>query len=125
MVSSATIIADLATILTDDGQDVTLKKHTVTVGPMGEVTAVAESSSTTVRALRSAVTDRDRELLEQGIARKGDIKGVYKTADDPDEGDVIVDGNSEKWRIIRVNRRIGTVGTEVFKSTIERRIEES
>lgn len=113
--------ADFNVIIGERGKNVTLKKPTVTTGPSGEVTAVSEAQ-TTVAAMRRRIADKDRDLLKQGIALRGDIKGFYRADSDVEEGDTITDTIGDVWRVKAMFRRLWDDGTEIFRKTVERRI---
>ena len=113
------VVADFSTILTERGHTVTLRKPTVTIGPSGEVTAVSDADSS-VSAIMLKLSDKDRTLLEQGIALRGDIKGYFTAATSVVVGDIIID-DSEDWRVVHTIRR-KVDGSDVYLMAVLRRV---
>lgn len=109
--------ADFDTILTERGQTVTRRRHTNTVGPSGEITAVSTADATLSMIIRR-LTDKDRKLLPQGLSRRGQLKGLAAGDADLQDNDIIIDGNSDEFRIIGFFRREWDTGTVAFHKVI-------
>ena len=77
-------------------------------------------TETSITGIMVPITEKDRQLLEQGIAIVGDSKFFVKGDVSLNEGDIIKDG-TKKWRVVQLNQRKAG-DTLIFISVIMRNI---
>lgn len=121
-------------ILLRHGQPATLRRSITTRDSVGGITSYTNTDYI-VRWLQQPITEKDRNLVEMGLAVSGDQKGFfypYYTSTDtgvvgPDivitVGDIITDSAGIKWRIeSKLGGRIAD-GIEIFSVAIVRRMD--
>ena len=120
-------------IISREGQTATLTKVATTRDAMGGITAYTNTDYS-IFWLQNAITEKDRNLIEMGLAVSGDMKAFffpYYTSTvtgvaGPDitisVGDIVTDGAGNKWRIeTKLGGRLSD-GEEIFSPAIVRRI---
>lgn len=123
----------LKKIIASQGQAATLTRIIPTLDNAGGVTAYTNTDYN-IRWLQQPITEKDRNIVDMGLAIAGDQKAFfypYYTSTDMGVvgpsisvivGDVITDSNSIKWRVEqKLGGRIAD-GTEIFGVTIVRRM---
>ena len=106
--------------LKEFGRDYTKIRITDTLDSMGGKTVATETSET-ISGIIIFVTEKDRRLLEMGLARIGDAKFLVDGNVDLLEGDIIQD-SGKKWRITQINGNRQDADETVFISAIMRNI---
>lgn len=117
---------DFSDIIDEVGTNYTLIQQSDTTDPMGNVTAVSETSFT-ARGYLQHITLKDRTLHAMGLAVPGNIKGFFKHEYTGSkiiiEGDILEDDENKKWRIVTILGERFITNTEVFKVLILRNID--
>ncbi len=121
-------------ILGRHGQIVSLRKTVPTLDSFGGITAYTNTDYS-IKWLPQPITEKDRNLVEMGLAVAGDQKAFfypYYTSVDTgvvganitiETGDIITDTHSIKWRVEqKLGGRIAD-GTEIFAPCIIRRMD--
>ena len=104
------------------GRTFNLIKVSDTLDSMGAKTAAAEVS-TSITGVVQFITEKNRDLLSQGLAKIGDARFFVAGDVDLDEGDIIENpANSKRWRVERILGNRNTEATTIFISAIIRNI---
>src|SRR3990167_4204617 len=86
-------------IIDKTGGNFTLYTRTATIGPMGDVTGVTNSSAT-IRGIITYLTQKDINLIGPGYAQKGDAK-FFTTYDvSINDEDWIESSSGEQWEFV-------------------------
>ena len=127
-------IQNFKNILNRHGQTANLRKVVPNRDGMGGVTSYTNSDYT-IRWLQQPITEKDRNLIDMGLAVAGDMKAFfypYYTSTDTgvvgpnitvETGDIITDSHSIKWRLEqKLGGRIAD-GTEIFAPCIVKKMD--
>ena len=117
---------DFSDIIDEVGTDYTLVQQSDTTDTMGGVTADSETGFIAKGYLQH-ISLKDRQIHEMGLGVPGNVKGFFKHEyTGPkviEEGDILVDEESQRWRIVTILGERFLTNTEVFKVMILRNID--
>jgi len=121
---TADAINDIDEILQEAGKTYLITEQTATVDSMGNTTAISSTEFYCYAHLES-LTQKDRKLIDMGIAIPGDMKGFFKESYNSNyikEGQILTDLDGIKWRIVQINER-NITGDVIFVVAIMRNID--
>jgi len=120
---------DIDNILLNHGDIFTVIRENNTTDSMGDVKRTTDKTFN-VYAVLQDISRKDRQILEMGYPRNGEIKGFFKpvyyldntTGESVVEGDIVEDRNGEYWRLVEMVGRRYLNNTEVFRVFVLRNI---
>ena len=130
-ISSGVVLSSSSGISVDDfkngpitqfGRTFNLIKVTDTLDTMGGKTAASEVS-TSISGIMQFITEKNRDLLQMGLAKIGDSRFFVAGDVNLDEGDIIENpATSKRWRVERILGNRNTEAETIFISSILKNI---
>lgn len=117
MVSQADFLAGP---LADFGRTFTRVQAVETLDSYGAKTARTETE-TSITGITISLTEKDRQLISQGLSVPGDMRFFVKGDVSLNVGDIIKD-STKQWRVVQLNERKDGTDTIIFISALLRNI---
>ena len=116
---------DFEAIIDEAGETFDVIRQTDTVDGMGTVSAVSESSFE-IEGYLMDIEKKDRQVHSMGLAVPGNriiyLKILYNDSDVVKEGDILVDRNDYKWRVVKIIHEPFINSTEIYKKAVVKSI---
>jgi hypothetical protein len=130
--SYESIREDIQSIIQTHGQQGILLRETESTGSMGDTKSIGKTGYT-IHFIIQAITKKDRQIHEMGLAIPGNMKAFFYD-EYPDSitgngalqvqaGDTIQDKNGTWWRIEQLVGKRKAQTKEIFKVCIVRKID--
>lgn len=127
-----TIRTDIQRIIQTHGQQGQLVRETEVTKSMGDTESLA-GKGYTIQFIMQAITQKDRQIHEMGLAITGNMKGFFYH-EYPDTitgngtlevqaGDMIQDKNGKWWRIEQILGKRKAKTKEIFKVAVLKKID--
>jgi len=124
--------SDIQSIIQTHGQQGTLIRPTENTGSMGDTKSLGVAGYT-IFFIMQAITKKDRQIHEMGLAIPGNVKGFFYH-EYPDSitghgtltvkaGDKITDKNNKVWRVEQIIGRRKAKTKEIFRTAVLKKID--
>ncbi len=117
----ADTVLDFGGIIDEVGGTFNVIRQTTVKDGMGTVESISESSFEIIGYLMD-IDKKDRQINDMGLAVPGNriiyLKMTYNTSDVVKEGDILVDRNDFKWRIVKIIHEPYLNATPIYKKAV-------
>jgi len=119
--------ADIDNVLKGHGDFFVVTRESETTDSMGDVNSTNKQQFTIYGSIQD-ITRTDRQIVEMGYPRNGEVKGFFKpiyymdsaAGDSIVEGDILTDRHDEYWRVVTIVARRYINNVEIFRTLILR-----
>ncbi len=119
---------DFENIILEQGDGFNVIRQTDTKDSMGSISDVSEATFR-IFAYISDISKKDRMVHDMGLAVPGNrimyvkpeyiiTSGGVETTNTVKEGDILIDRNAYKWRIIKIIQEPYINGTQIYKKAV-------
>lgn len=116
---------DFSDIIAEAGGTFNVIRQTTTEDGQGTIKGVSESSFE-ISGYMMDIEKKDRQIHSMGLAIPGNrivyLKPTYNDSDVVKEGDILIDRDSHKWRIVAILSEPYMTSTQIYKKAIVKSI---